>query len=358
MSGLAKRRTAGVTGVMLLVLSLFIVIGVPAGATPNPPGNNGTVKIDGVEFDIHPDNEPHVGCVFQVDFYGYDFGQLFADVTFTVHPPTGSPVVLLTDVVFIGEDDNAGGGSVAGLDAEVEYNLGPALLAGGYAQHPQQGWHVKLTVNAEGSQGADVKHKVFWVGGCIPPTTTTTVPPTTTTSAPTTTTTTASTTTSGPTTTTTAASTTTSGPTTTTTTTTTTAASTTTSGPTTTTTAASTTTSGPTTTTTTTAAPTTTTTRVVTDSPPTTPSTTATTLPFDSVLESQVLGIQATAPAPAQVAAQVAAQVGPTTADTLPFTGASTGSMAGLAAALAAGGAILLVASRRVEEKSTERSWN
>jgi hypothetical protein len=36
---------------------------------------------------------------------------------------------------------------------------------------PQQGFHVKLTINAEGSQGADVKHKVFWVTGCdVPPT--------------------------------------------------------------------------------------------------------------------------------------------------------------------------------------------
>ena len=26
-----------------------------------------------------------------------------------------------------------------------------------------QGFHVKLTINAEGSQGADKKHKVFWV---------------------------------------------------------------------------------------------------------------------------------------------------------------------------------------------------
>jgi hypothetical protein len=25
---------------------------------------------------------------------------------------------------------------------------------------------VKLTVNAEGSQGADTKYKVFWVTGC------------------------------------------------------------------------------------------------------------------------------------------------------------------------------------------------
>jgi hypothetical protein len=30
----------------------------------------------------------------------------------------------------------------------------------------RQGFHVKLTVHAEGSQGADTKHKVFWVEGC------------------------------------------------------------------------------------------------------------------------------------------------------------------------------------------------
>ncbi|HEV8374234.1 MAG TPA: hypothetical protein VGR68_13625, partial [Actinomycetota bacterium] len=52
-----------------------------ASATPNPPGNNGTIKVDGVPFDDAPDNEPHVGCTFQVDFYGYDEGDLFADVT-------------------------------------------------------------------------------------------------------------------------------------------------------------------------------------------------------------------------------------------------------------------------------------
>jgi hypothetical protein len=27
---------------------------------------------------------------------------------------------------------------------------------------------VKLTIDAEGSQGADSKHKVFWVSGCKP----------------------------------------------------------------------------------------------------------------------------------------------------------------------------------------------
>jgi hypothetical protein len=147
-----------------------VVLAAPAAAQ-NPPGNNGTVKVDDVEFDDHPDNEPHVGCVFQIDFYGYDEGDLFADVTFTAVPPTGSNEVLLTDTVFIGEDDNSGGGSEAGLDASATYDLSDALA--GFTPHPVQGHHVRLTVNADGSQGADVKHKVFWVEGCVPPTTTT-----------------------------------------------------------------------------------------------------------------------------------------------------------------------------------------
>jgi hypothetical protein len=108
--------------------------------------------------------------VFQVDFYGFDEGDLVADVTFESHPPTGPVQVLLTDEVFIGEDDNAGGGSQAGLDASETYTLDFA----GIQPHPNQGFHVKLTVHADGSQGADTKHKVFWVAGCAAGTTTTT----------------------------------------------------------------------------------------------------------------------------------------------------------------------------------------
>jgi hypothetical protein len=133
-------------------------------AFADPPGNNGTIKIDAEEFDSHPDNQPHVGCVFQVDFYGYDEGDLFADLTFRAHPPTGDGEVLETDRLFIGEDDNSGGGSQAGLDASGTYTLDFT----GFEPHPQQGFHVKLTINAEGSQGADVKHKVFWVEECPP----------------------------------------------------------------------------------------------------------------------------------------------------------------------------------------------
>jgi LPXTG-motif cell wall-anchored protein len=227
-----RRMVAGL--IAMLVGAICLVASVPgqAGAQGGgPPGNNGTVKIDGEDFDDHPNNEPHVGCVFQVDFYGYDEGELFADVTFEVWPPTGSEVILEDTDIFIGEDDNSGGGSEAGLDASVTYDL-TSLLAG-FEPHPQQGWHVKLTVNADGSQGADVKHKVFWVTGCeappttttsttssttttVKPTTTTTEKPTTTTEKPTTTTESTTTTTEKPTTTTESTTTTTEKPTTTT----------------------------------------------------------------------------------------------------------------------------------------------
>ena len=137
--------------------------GFAAPAAFAVPGNNGTIKIDNVEFDDDPANEPHVDCTFQVDFYGYDEGDLFADLTFRAHPPTGNGEILDTDRLFIGGDDNSGGGSEAGLDASETYTLDFTGF-----EPDQQGFHVKLTINAEGSQGADTKHKVFWVEPCPP----------------------------------------------------------------------------------------------------------------------------------------------------------------------------------------------
>ncbi len=265
-----------VVGAICLIASLPGQAGAEAGG---PQGNNGTVKIDGEDFDEHPNNEPHVGCVFQVDFYGYDEGELLADVTFEVQPPTGNEVILEDTDIFIGEDDNSGGGSEAGLDASRTYDLTDVLAA--FEPHPEQGWHVKLTVHADGSQAAEVKHKVFWVTGCEAPqpsTTTTTESTTTTTDKPTTTTE-STTTTIEPTTTTESTTTTTEKPTTTTESTTTT-----TDKPTTTTESTTTTTDKPTTTTestTTTTDPTTTTesTTTTTDPTTTTESTTTTTDP-------------------------------------------------------------------------------
>jgi hypothetical protein len=129
-----------------------------------PPGNNGTVKLDGVPLGNGKGNEPHVGCVFNVEFYNFDEGDeadFMATVTFALQAPTlregdkKPGEILLTDKVFIGEDAAGGGND---LDASKEYQLS----FDGIEAHPKQGYHVKLTVNAPGSQGADKKHKVFW----------------------------------------------------------------------------------------------------------------------------------------------------------------------------------------------------
>ncbi|MEA2650375.1 MAG: hypothetical protein QOI85_96 [Chloroflexota bacterium] len=173
-------RTRRSAGLFIITLSMLLAVTVAAPvAAKNPPGNNGTVKIDGLEWDNHPDNEPHVGCIFEVDFYGFDDGVGNAEVIFEAHPPTGHGTLAVKSVD-IGQDDNSGGGSEAGWDASVRVNLTDALS--GYPIHPQQGYHVKMTVHAPGSQGADTKHKVFWVGPCdseplTPPTTPPSNPP-------------------------------------------------------------------------------------------------------------------------------------------------------------------------------------
>jgi hypothetical protein len=146
-----------------LILAIPMVAGgAPPGST-HPPGNNGTVKVDALPWDDHPDNEPHVGCVFEIDLYNYEQGDLWATYAFELWSPTGSGS-LHDGEVFVGEDANGGG---TDLDASTgPIDLSASLAASGAAPHPNQGFHVKLTVHADGSIGADVKHKVFWVTGC------------------------------------------------------------------------------------------------------------------------------------------------------------------------------------------------
>ena len=146
-------------------LATVFAVGASGPALADPAGDNGTVKVDNQPFDTAPNNEPHVGCPFQIDFYGFDAGRLYADVTFTGQAPTGKSVFLLSDTVFIGEDA-AGGGT--DLDAERTYDLSGVIDQLG-DPHKVQGFHVKLTVNAQGSQGSDTKYKVFWVTDCSTP---------------------------------------------------------------------------------------------------------------------------------------------------------------------------------------------
>lgn len=133
-----------------------------SGGNGDPNGNNGTIKIESTDFDDIPNNVPHPGCEFVIELYGYDEGDLQATYIFTNQAPSGSGEIDRGTVGIGG--DPAGGGR--DLDARVHVDLADGLAASGAEAHPKQGYHVKLTVHAEGSIGADVKHKVFWVEEC------------------------------------------------------------------------------------------------------------------------------------------------------------------------------------------------
>ena len=124
----------------------------------DPRGNNGTVKIDGEAFDDGRGNEPHVGCTFQVDFYGFDSGDT-ATITFTGHAPTGGGLLHSESRTI--STDAAGGGQ--DRDATFTYSVDDQLSElRSITPHAQQGWHVKLAVDVDSAPGG-AKQKVFWI---------------------------------------------------------------------------------------------------------------------------------------------------------------------------------------------------
>jgi len=137
--------------------------GTQGGGTGSPPGNNGTVKIAPYgEMDGIPQNSPHPGCEFQVEWYGFDEGaDVISTVTFTPQAPTADVVITVDgpSTVWVGED--AAGGAGNDPDGVATYRLS---FDG--EPHPQQGYHVRLTVSTPRSNGNDTKTKVFWVAGC------------------------------------------------------------------------------------------------------------------------------------------------------------------------------------------------
>ena len=170
-----RARSGAQLVVALLVAVLAAVPGGRAGAaakTPSgdPPGNNGTVKIDQSDVpDEDKGNEPIGGddCTIWLKFYGFDKDQR-ADITFTAHPPSGTkqliadkgpapdhPGVLISD-------DPAGGGQDE--DAVISYDL--TSVVQGLKPQAKHGYHIKLSVDVRGAPGS-AKHKVFWIN-CTP----------------------------------------------------------------------------------------------------------------------------------------------------------------------------------------------
>ena len=135
------------------------------GGSGDPAGNNGTVKIAPYgDVDGIPNNTPHPGCEFQIEWYGFDEGtDIVSTVTFAMQAPTDDVALSGTSpsTVFVGGDPATGAGTDTGFDGVQVYTL-----AFDGEPHAQQGYHVKLTINTPDSLGADVKHKVFWVEPC------------------------------------------------------------------------------------------------------------------------------------------------------------------------------------------------
>lgn len=130
----------------------------PQGKTGGGKPNKGTVKVDGVDFDDHQNNEPHVGCVFEIDYYKFKEGDS-ATYSFELKPPTGTAALNSGSVQFGPEAANGLVASTGPID------LSALILASGEAPHPIQGYHVKLTSTTPNGK----KFKTFWVEGCNPP---------------------------------------------------------------------------------------------------------------------------------------------------------------------------------------------
>lgn len=135
------------------------------------PGNNGTVKIndlDADDSDSSTANDPHVDCSFAVNFYNYDATQIDATVSFELKSPTsGIGYSLTVDSGDLTPSFVSTGGS------KLDYTENYTLSFTGAAQ-VNQGYHVKMEVDAPYSQGSDKKFKTFWVGPCVAPTKTAT----------------------------------------------------------------------------------------------------------------------------------------------------------------------------------------
>src|SRR3989442_13929343 len=75
MTSCPKRRVSRAAAVIMAAACL---VGAGASvAAGDPPGNNGTVKIDFATGPITHANHPHPGCPFRISGFGFDSNQAF-----------------------------------------------------------------------------------------------------------------------------------------------------------------------------------------------------------------------------------------------------------------------------------------
>jgi hypothetical protein len=166
---------AGISGALALAGSAAAGAQSTSAGGDQPPGNNGTIKIHRTDTDqTDHANEPHVGCEFNVEFFGFDGYANSSEMSFSLWSPTQpDEPVLYTRHVDLTVDNRVNG---AEWDHEESFTAAQIIGTNDVEPQAQQGYHVKLTVETDDSapQGATVKHKVFWMQPCETSTSTST----------------------------------------------------------------------------------------------------------------------------------------------------------------------------------------
>ncbi|HVE74441.1 MAG TPA: hypothetical protein VNA30_05030 [Mycobacteriales bacterium] len=127
------------------------------GPKTDPPGNNGTIKVDYVPADDARANRPHPGCAVSLTFFNFDASQ-HADITFTSIPPSGGGEVVRTYSNRLISTSPADGS----MEAEHTIVVTAADLGLTGTAPTKQGWHVKVAVDSVEAPGG-AKQKVFWL---------------------------------------------------------------------------------------------------------------------------------------------------------------------------------------------------
>ncbi|WP_406036615.1 LPXTG cell wall anchor domain-containing protein [Micromonospora sp. NBC_00898] len=160
----AALTAAAATACLALATPTWAAVATQTGnAGHNPNGDNGTVKIDGAEFSDRVQNEPHVTCDFELEFFNFDEDQA-ANISLTAQAPSGQGQVVWSMQNVVISDDPAKG---AENDHDAAIMIpGKDLDLTGLELQPKQGYHLKLNVHLTDGKAFDDKHKVFWVQPC------------------------------------------------------------------------------------------------------------------------------------------------------------------------------------------------
>ena len=149
----------------LVVGSALCMLVAGAGsalAGGNPPGNNGTVKFDGMPFERPKRTSRTSGAPSRSTSSGSIRARSPGRRRSSSSRRPGTASCWSTPP-----------SSAATRPVAVPISTGPsyedlsaAIASSGATAQPNQGFHVRLTVEAQGSIGAMTKHKTFWVTDC------------------------------------------------------------------------------------------------------------------------------------------------------------------------------------------------